>query len=408
MACILLISLFGSLTDSNSRLKNICNAFGVDNELIVITSDFSHGHKQYKVSEMYNDGSNKIKEIRIHVPAYRKNLSFRRIFSHIQFAKELKKYLALLRNLPDLVYCAMPTSSAAFVAGRWCKKNNIPFVIDVIDIWPDSLIPLIPCKKIINSLLLPWKELTNKAYRLADYISAESDGYAKIAHEINPKVPYSHTYLGIDCHTIARFIGESKLVLDKPNNEVWIAYGGSLGQSYDFDVILRGLSVLRNKQIPYKMWFVGDGEKAEYIRDYALRHQLNVEITGRLPYKDLLKYLSYCDIALNSFKEGTRVVHSYKFNDYIATGCFVLNNLSGETADMIDKYRVGYNYNSNNFSDILIKAIDNLHTQRLTLSHNLQNLIADNLDTSTIYGRLYRDIESRFLRYADHKINDCS
>lgn len=384
---ILLVSLFGS--SLSGRVGKIAAmTFGGDH-CVIVSSDFNHGKKEY-FSELEDKLPIKIE--RLHVPSYRKNLSFKRIYSHLKFAQSLKTYLNGLSERPDLIYCAMPSSSAAYIAGRYCKKHDIPFVIDVIDLWPDSLIPIVPFKKAINLCLLPWRWITHKAYCMADYISGESIRYAEVAHKINFNVPYSHTYIGVDTESIKKMVSESEVSLEKLDGEIWIGYGGSLGFSYDFDVILNGLKCLNESNVKYKMWFIGDGEKAEYIRNYSSRYNLNVEITGRLEYKDLLKYLSYCDIAINSFKEGTLVVHSYKFNDYVAAGCYILNNLPGETAEMVEKYNVGRNFSTSTFCNVLNETITNWIDIKRNLAECIEQLIEKELDTNIIYSRLKKNI----------------
>jgi len=65
--------------------------------------------------------------------------------------------------------------------------------------------------------------------------------------------------------------------------------------------------------------------------------------------------LSCSDIAINSFRRGTRVAYSYKFNDYISAGLPVVNNVMGETAGLIEKYKMGlnFNYSDNSLFDCL-------------------------------------------------------
>lgn len=389
---ILLISLFGDLTGSNSRLQNICKAFGGNNEITVINSDFSHGQKSYKIRGSERNLNNGIKEIQLHVHPYKRNLSIRRIISHLTFAKELKRYLNSLTDLPDLVYCAMPSSSSAYVAGKWCKKNNIPFIIDVIDIWPDSLIPLVSLKKIASLVIAPWYRLTHKAYAMADYISAESFKYMEVAKKHNQLAPSSYTYLGVDMNVVETLIASSSLNLVKPEDEIWICYGGALGQSYDFDTILNSVEYIHKKGIKYQLLFVGDGEKRSYIGSEIKKRGLNGKITGRLSYPDLLKYLSVCDIAFNSFNPETLVVHSYKFNDYVATGCYVMNSLKGETADLIDKHKIGENYIKDSAPELLLEVCNNWDEIKQTLHSNLSNAINEYLDTKTIYSKLRNDI----------------
>lgn len=146
------------------------------------------------------------------------------------------------------------------------------------------------------------------------------------------------------------------------------------------------------------MWFIGDGEKADYIREISDTYGLNVIITGYLEYKNLLKYLSYCDIAVNSFKENTLVVHSYKFNDYVATGCYVLSNLSGETAEMIDKYAIGRNFDKDSFNRTLYETVSQWDLIKTYVQANLQRLIHEELDQAVIYRKLRDNIENTILR----------
>ncbi len=391
MKKILFISLFDSVANRMGRMSRIADKFG-DCAITFVTSDFNHGRKSYMP-----DSGKALGEVRLHVASYKKNLSLKRILSHIGFARQLSRYLKTLLEKPDMIYCAMPSSSAAYVAGKYCKKHDIPFVIDVIDLWPDSLIPIMPLKNLVKACLTPWRMLTHKAYKMADYISGESRKYSQVAHCINPDVPFSHTYLGVDKICIDQLIAESDVTLDKPNDEIWIGYGGSLGHSYDFDVILNGLRYLKEKNVRYKMWFIGDGDKADYIREIADAYGLNVVVTGYIAYKDLLKYLLYCDIAINSFKENTLVVHSYKFNDYVATGCYVLSNLPGETAEMIDKYAIGRNFNKDSFNRVLYETICKWGSIHANVYANLQRLIYEELDQATKYRELRDNIDNTIL-----------
>jgi len=375
------------MNNANSRVHKIANAFS--SKITIVTPDFSHGEKTYKNKKEIK--SDKISIDYIHVPSYSSNLSLKRIYSHLIFAFRLNLYLKRLASIPDLVFCLMPTSSAAYVCGQYSRKNGIMFVIDVIDLWPDSLIPLTKSKGFIKKLLIPWQALTNKAYRLATYISGESKEYALVAHKMNPKVLWSYTYLGVNIALTRELIDQNTLDIKRPDKEIVLCYAGSLGISYDFDAVLKAVKNLHDKGFSYKMYFVGEGEKRDFIEEYAHRNNLNIEITGRLSYPDYLKYLSICDIGFNAFKQDTKVVHSYKFNDYVACGLFIFNNLPGETEDMIENYKVGVNYTAQNLSEQLINVCQNWDKYKL-YRKNLESLIKDELDSETIYRKLIDNI----------------
>lgn len=395
MKKIITIAAFGHdvRENTNERGASFVRAFKNAGFAIThVSTDFDHAHKDY-IDVKAEENVEGIKVEHLHVMAYKKNLSIQRIISHLQFAWKLGKYLISLKELPDYIYCVTPTSTSAYVAGRFCKKHKIPFIIDIIDVWPDSLIPIYKTK-LISIATSPWSYITHKAYRMADYICGESVKYANHAHQFNPDVPWFPIYLGVNKEKVNRLIAESKVeILDK-KAPLRLCYGGDLGNSYGFDAILKALDYIQQKGVQYEMYFVGGGDRQEYIRNYSIEHNLNVLITGKIPYYDYLKYLNSCDIAFNAFAPNTKVVHSYKFNDYLATGNLVLSNLKGETAEMIDKYKIGVNYEDEQLGHILYDICANWEKYQ-SYKNNIDGFVHEVLDADIIYPRVIKDIESK-------------
>lgn len=359
-------------------------------EIIHISTDFDHAHKDY-IDIKAEENVLGVDVKHLHVMAYKKNLSIQRIISHIQFAYKLKKYLNSLTELPDYIYCVTPTSTSAYVAGKFCKKKNIPFIIDIIDVWPDSLIPIYKTK-LISILTSPWSYISHQAYEMADFICGESIKYVEHVHNFNPQVPWMPIYLGVNKDKINKLIEGSSIVIPEKSADIRLCYGGDLGNSYGFDGILKALVYIQEKDINYEMFFVGCGDKESYIKEFAMKHNLNVKITGKLPYGDYLKYLSSCDIAFNSFVTNTKVVHSYKFNDYMATNNFVMNNLKGETADMVDNYKIGMNYTDDKSGEILYDVCKNWDTYKSYID-NIPGYVSEVLDADIIYPKAICEIE---------------
>lgn len=376
----ILVSAFSNINvGSNSRTLAIYNH--IKGERTVVSVDFNHGRKQYyEIEDMSHPD-----QIILHVPAYKRNLSLKRILSHIVFAWKVKKYLYSLTDKPTAIYCAMPTSYAAYVCAKYCKRNGIKFVIDVIDLWPDSLLPLVKGKVIIKAFLFPWSYLTKFAYRQANVIMGESVKYVNEAKKYNTKASAHPLYLGVDVDYIKKVKEKNVIKLEKPEGELWIAYAGSLGVSYDFDTLLKAVYSIHDKY-KYKLWFIGDGVQRNIIEKSINENGLRATITGFVSHDQLLGYLAYCDIAVNIFRENTKVVYSYKFNDYVAMNCFVLNSLEGETAEMVDDYRIGHNFN---FSDKPLSTVldDTLAHWNIYFSwrHNCQRLVEQKLDKDIIY-----------------------
>ena len=377
---VIIVSAFSNINvGSDSRARAIFDH--VQGEKTVLTTDFNHGNKNY-YGENEQSHPN---QIRLHVPRYKKNLGLLRIWSHLVFARKVQIFLKLLDEKPDAIYCSMPTSSSAFVCARYCKKNGVKFVIDIIDLWPDSLLPLVRGKEIIKTLLFPWNLLTRYSYRRADVIMGESVLYANEGKKYNKNARVYPVYLGVDVAFIDKVKENHCVRLVKPKGEIWIAYAGSLGNSYDFKTLLDAIKDIDGRY-KYKLWFIGDGVKHEEIYSYVKDNGLNVEITGFLTHAQLLGYLSYCDMAVNIFRDRTKVVYSYKFNDYVAMNCFVLNSLEGETAEMVDKYRIGRNFNLTDrpLSEVLFDTLENWG-EYSSWRENAQTLIEEKLDKDKIY-----------------------
>ena len=376
----ILVSAFSNITvTKNSRMSAIFNH--IDGEITVLTTDFNHRKKKYYEAEEIDSPY----QVNLHVPTYKSNISIKRVWSHIIFAKQVRKYLMSLSYKPQAIYCTAPTSSSAYICAKYCRKNGIKFVLDVIDLWPDSLLPLVKGKSIFKAILFPWNIITHYAYRNADVIIGESVKYANEAKRFNNKAEVYPVYLGVDVDYINTVYSKNSACLSKPENEIWIGYAGSLGESYDFDTLLKAVKSIHDKY-NYKLWLIGDGNKRSSIEKTIKRLEINAEITGFLTHEQLLGYLSYCDIAVNIFRENTKVVYSYKFNDYVATNCFVLNSLEGETADMVEEYRIGKNFDfrDNSLDYVLDETL--LHWGEYSKwKDNAKRLIEEKLDKNKIY-----------------------
>ena len=70
----------------------------------------------------------------------------------------------------------------------------------------------------------------------------------------------------------------------------------------------------------------------------------NVNYIGKISKESLPYLYSKCDVGLNSYGFYSNVEMSDKFYDYTAAGLAVLNSLTGEVKDFVDKYQLGCNY----------------------------------------------------------------
>jgi hypothetical protein len=384
---ILLVSAYGNLEEENSRFTKMYNTLCAAHKVHTITSDFDHWAGRYKTPS-----ANPLCE-HIHVPSYKRHLSLRRLASLLVFAVRLRARLKTITPRPDVLYALTPSSSSAYVCGCYCKRYGVKLIIDVVEPWPASLYVLKRFGSLLKVLLYPWQLLTNKGYRQADVINAVSKGYMELAKRQNPGAPSLYIYLGLNPGVVAQLVAQSSVTLSKPPHEIWICYGGNLGHSYDFEAIIRALDMLQAHRIAYRFFFVGGGDREQELRQMIADRGLNAIVTGFLPYGNYLKYLAACDIGVNIFKANTHIVHSYKFNDYVAANLFVLNSLTGETAETIAAYRMGLNFNFTDqpIEQVLYDVCSRWSSYKAWRKNNAR-LITDLLDERITYKKIYEYI----------------
>ena len=336
-----MVSAFYNEKSDNARISTVYNLLKEKGaEIELITADYNHRTKEkHNQKKKYSDITFLL------VPEYKLNISFQRLYSHFIFAIRLYIYLKKLTYLPCKIYCHVPTVSSGVVCYLYCRKKKLPFVVDVIDLWPESFLVLSRYKKLFQWLTYPWKKLAEKVYSSADYLFTGSVRYAQYIQKFNKKTKAIPVYLGTDVQRFKSLVASSSMEIKKPENQKWICFGGMLGNSYNFNIILESFKKLTDQgQYDIKLIFIGDGQENASITSFKNKYGLNIDITGFLNYADYLKYLSYADIAINSFKENTRVAFSYKFNDYVTAGIPVLNNVKGEMAALITRYNIGRNF----------------------------------------------------------------
>ena len=57
------------------------------------------------------------------------------------------------KDRPDVVFIGYPPIEISYVMARWLYKQNIPYILDIKDQWPDLIIEIFPKKEVIFELL---------------------------------------------------------------------------------------------------------------------------------------------------------------------------------------------------------------------------------------------------------------
>ncbi|XZK68230.1 glycosyltransferase family 4 protein [Clostridium perfringens] len=391
---ILMITHFTQLPweTGNGRFLYLLNMFDYEKVKVeLVTTDFSHRTKE-KRKKKKNDENLRYKLTYVEELGYKKNVSMKRFFSHYIFAKNLRKYLAN-RKKPDVIYCSIPSTDAAYYVTKYAKKNNIKLIIDIQDLWPEAFKMVLNIPIISDIIFYPMNKKANFVYKNADEIIGVSETYVNRALKVNKKVEKGlSVFLGTDLNYF-----DSLIKSDEKYNDFTIVYVGTLGHSYNIKLIIDALEQVRlkyNKNINFLI--MGDGPLKNEFQSYSKNKNLQIEFTGRLKYEDMVSRLKKCHLAVNPIIDGSAGSIINKVGDYAAAGLPVINTQDCKEYKMlIEKYNIGFSFFNNDIAGISDKIFELYNDYNLIekLGDNNRKLAIDLFDRAKTYKKIINIIE---------------
>jgi len=406
MKKILLVAQFTQLPgeggNNRGRFKLISELLTNNGyDVTVVTSKFRELDRTFRKWEtIYEDAPYEI--VILDEAGYYKNISFQRIYSMRSFSKNLEKYLADNGHKFDLIYSCVPGLDSALVAGRCAKKRGIPFIIDVQDVWPEVMYDLVLDVPIISDILFyPMQRMANQVYTLADGIIAVSKTYLDIAVRKNKKSKINdYVFIGTNLEDFDKKIS-FKLEnsdINKPKDEHWISYIGSLGHSYDIKTFIEAAHLANKRGINVRPIILGSGPLEEEFKSFANKLGSNALFTGWVDHGTMGAYLKESDAVINAIKKKAPQSITNKIGDYLSAGRPMLNgSLNEEFRHMLETYKIGINYEPEN-SASLLKAIIEFSSlskeERLMLGNNARRLAEEKFDRKRTYPNIIIIIET--------------
>jgi len=369
----------------------------------MIVSDFDHSKKKHRSAGSINFNAYKTKITALHEPGYPNNISFKRLWSHYIWGRNVGYYL-YKQKCPDVVYCAVPSLTAGIKSAKYCESQGIPFVVDVQDLWPEAFQMAIK-NRLLQKVLVPISWYVNQVYKSADRVIAVSNTYIKRVLSVNKKTKFGLcVFLGNDGKLFDESINFNKV--DKDNN-LKLAYIGTLGYSYDIPCIIKALNIYQTNNSSPRIKFIvmGDGSLKSSFEIKAKELGIDCEFTGYLSYPDMVSRLSSCDIVVNPIVAGSAASIINKVGDYALSGLPVINTQEcPEYRNLINEYCCGINCNVGDDEDVAraLETLANDESLRKEMGINARRLGEEKFDRRNSYKKIVELIESlqgKYRRY---------
>jgi glycosyltransferase involved in cell wall biosynthesis len=270
-------------------------------EVTIIASSFNHStgmqisctHGRLSTFEQFGE----VPFLLLRVPAYRGNMA--RLWNMFVFAFEV--WLGLgTRGMrkPDIVIGSSLTLLAAFAAERLARRLRVPFVLEIRDLWPQTLINL--GMRPHHPAVVGFGIIERYLYRNADKIITLLPNASEY---IVPKGAQSNDITWIPNGVDMELMPFPKV--PTPHEVFTVLYAGSHGLSDALDSVLDAAAIL-SKEAPGRFCFrfIGDGPNKRGLRRRVETENIaNVVFDDPVPRQKVFSILQDADAFIITTKK---------------------------------------------------------------------------------------------------------
>lgn len=258
----------------------------------------------------------------IHTLAYNRS-GIGRFLGMLQFAWALGSVAATMaeRQRPDVIVGSSPHLFAAFAAMRCARKLGVPFVLEIRDIWPESLVELGHFSR-LHPMIVMMAALERR-------LCTQSDRIVTVLPDAARYLAESFGRTERDVLWLPNFVdleGTDPPPEAVAKGRLEFMYAGAIGVANGLDAVVAAAEIvskqLNRRDIVVKL--VGDGpRKSELKRMVAERGIDNVEFVDAVPKSAIRRVLATADFFLMTlvdagvFKWG---ISPNKLFDYMSVG----------------------------------------------------------------------------------------
>jgi glycosyltransferase involved in cell wall biosynthesis len=293
----------------------------------------------------------------IHAGKFKRNFSIERYRFYRRYSALLSQYCETLPQ-PDVIVCAFPLIDVASWAVSFGKQHHIPVLIDVRDLWPDTIVDAMPrlLRPFARLLLDRDFRLTRRIFSQADSLCAMSGGVLAWALR-SAKRPASVYDRVIPIGFPATFSSNNpppeslNTILNQFADRPLFVYVGTFGHTYNIEVILSAARLLESTH-GNKLHFVlaGTGPLFEAISDHAAP-LTNVTLTGWLDQSAIRFLLGKASAGILPWA-GLPGAMPNKFFDYLSAGLPVISSAAGELNDQLLERSAGQIFSAENAASL--------------------------------------------------------
>ncbi len=333
-------------TFKGSRFAHGLADAGYDIEVVTGFPNYPGGkvYEGYKIRLICRSIEDGLRVVRLATYPSHDRSAVRRILSYLSFTITSFGYL-LFRRRPQLIYVYYPslTAGLAAIAVKWLRR--IPVVVDIQDMWPDSLgaAGMMQNGRLIG--VVEW--FCQLLYRHVDHIVVLSPGFRDTLVERG--VPAEKITVIYNWADEIEPLGGGAAALSAsspfaPEHRFTLLFAGNMGAMQRLDSVLEAAKALAAERPDIGIYLMGGGVDVERLKARVADEGIdNVRFLPRVPLQEVQDILRQAGALLVHLARDPlfAITVPSKTQAYLYAGRPILMAVEGNAADLVAQARAG-------------------------------------------------------------------
>jgi hypothetical protein len=285
----------------------------------------------------------------------------------------------------------VPPSLAALGPALRLSLRGKPWILDIVDLWPEAL-PVARWKKIIFAVGFGWawallrRALYQRATRFVSHCQYFLDEL-RIDPARTALIPLAQAQV-----EMTKLSPAERLPLEK---EIRLLVLGSINHVLDSKSLLALLVALPTKRTVLEILGAGES-KPKLLAQLAEKCPGLRIVDHSMNFDPELKrsVLARCHFGYNGYSTQTAIGITYKSIDFTTQGLVFLNSVQGDLHHLVESYGAGFNYRAGEESALATTLADLDETDYQSLSQGSRNIYEDYFRLESFNERMDRLMES--------------
>ena len=242
------------------------------------------------------------------------------------------------KKKPDVIYTSSPDLFVAFFALLFGRKHSIPVVVEVRDLWPESIVEYNGMSK-KNPVIQILYQLEKWIYKKADQLIFTMEGGKDYIRDkgwdrVIDLDKVNHVNNGVDLEEFYREMNECQLTDQDLEDEksFKVVYVGSVRRANNIETLVEaGKELKKRNETRIKILIYGDGTDRPKLEERCIREKLtNVVFKGKVEKKFVPFILSKSNLNILNYKQADTWKYGGSQNkqfEYLASGRPICSNV---------------------------------------------------------------------------------